>query len=127
MHEMAIAQSLLELAEKEAAANGCARLLSLRVEIGALAGVMPEALALCVEALVKGGIHEGLKLELARTPFRLRCPLCGGIRVGENSDALMERCPGCGEILGYVVESGRELILARLEASPGSSVAIPHK
>lgn len=127
MHEMAIAQSLLELAEKEAAANGCGRLLSLRVEIGALAGVMPEALAFCVEALVKGGVHEGLRLELARTPFRLRCPFCGGVSEGEDSEDLLKPCPKCGEILGYAVESGRELILARLEAEPESTVAIPDK
>lgn len=118
MHEMAIAQSLLELAEREAAAKGCGRLLAVRVEIGVLAGIMPEALSFCVEALVKGSAHEGMRLELVRTPFRLRCPLCGNIREGEESDALGEPCPQCGECLGYAVESGRELVLARLEAIP---------
>lgn len=56
---MAIAQSLLSMAEEEIAAKNCNRLELVRVEYGALSGVVPESLEFCFEALTKGTPHEG--------------------------------------------------------------------
>ncbi len=116
MHEMAIAQSLLRMAEEEIAAKNCSRLEVVRVEYGALAGVVPESLELCFEALIKGTPHESARLELIRLPLRLRCPFCGEVFGGEGQEALLQPCPGCGEQFGHVVEQGKELILSHLEA-----------
>ena len=54
MHEMSIAQSILDIALEEIAKQGCARLDLIRVECGALAGVVPDSLQFCFEALVQG-------------------------------------------------------------------------
>lgn len=116
MHEMSVAQSLITLAEAEAQAKGCNRLLRLVVEYGTLSGIMPDALSFCVDALVKGTLHEGLQLELVKLPLVMRCPFCGARFGGDSADAVLEPCPQCGETFGHQVESGRELILARLEA-----------
>lgn len=116
MHEMSIAQSLLELAEAEARANGCARLISIRVEYGAISGVMPEALRLCFQALVAETRHAGASLELQEIPLKLQCPFCGAVFGGAGQDSLWEPCPGCGESFGHTVIQGRELLLSRIEA-----------
>lgn len=116
MHEISIAQSILEMAENEAHANGCNRLLSIQVKYGALAGIMPDALLMGMEALTKGTIHEGVKLELMKQPLVLRCPFCNKIFGAESDAELWEACPDCGEWGSYAVEGGKELILTRLEA-----------
>lgn len=116
MHESAVAQSLLDLAEEAAAKSGCNRLVIVRVEYGPLAGIEPDSLRLCFEILIKGTVHEGARLDLVLLPLRLRCPFCDEVFGGEGREALHAPCPGCGEIFGHIVEQGRELILSRLEA-----------
>ncbi|MDR2055056.1 MAG: hydrogenase maturation nickel metallochaperone HypA [Desulfovibrio sp.] len=116
MHEMALARSLLSMAEEEIARRDCTRLLAARVEYGALAGLMPEALHCCFEAIIRGTAHEQARLELVCLPVRLRCPFCGAIFGGDSQDALATPCPGCGELFGHIVEQGKEMILSRLEA-----------
>ena len=117
MHEMSIAQSLLQMAEDEIARQGCTRLEVVNVTYGSLSGVVPESLQFCFEVMVQGTPHEGARLELTELPLRLRCTACGKVFGGEGQDALWLPCPGCGEQFGHVVEQGKELYLSRLEAS----------
>ena len=119
MHEMALAQHLLSLAEEELARHSCTHLVMARVEYGALAGVMPEALHCCFEILTKGTPHEQARLELVRLPLRLRCSFCSTIfgEEGEGREALIAPCPGCGEVFGHIVEQGKEMLLSRIEAA----------
>lgn len=115
MHEMSIAQSLLAMAEEEAGAKNCKRILAVTVHYGQISGVMPEALRLAFDALIADSPHAGAKLELVELPLRLRCPFCQARFAGED---VFRPCPRCGEEFGHIVEQGRELILARIEASP---------
>lgn len=117
MHEMSVAQSLLEMAITEARAHNCTRIIHIKVEYGAIAGIMPDALMLCFEALTKGTPHEGARLELIELPLKLRCPFCGEVFGGYGQDTLWQPCPKCSETFGHIVEQGRELILSRLEAT----------
>lgn len=116
MHEMAIAISLLDIAEAEAKAQGCAKLRRLIVHYGQIAGIMPEALELAFSTLIAGTKHENAKLELIMVPLRLKCPFCH--TVFSASDSIFTPCPNCGEEFGHIVEQGKELLLARLEAEP---------
>ena len=118
MHEMSIAMSLLELAEEEAAKNSCTRLIRIKVEYGALAGIMPEALKFCFTCLTENGPHKGAVLELTEIPIKLRCPACGTIFPCSDLPLLMQSCPECGALSGHNVEQGRELLLLQIEALP---------
>ena len=116
MHEMSIAASLLSMAREEAAKSGCARLVSVTVRYGQISGIMPEALQFAFEALTSSTVDEGAKLVLEKVPLKMRCVFCRQtFEPDEASDGLAP-CPGCGEIFGHVVEQGRELLLARIEA-----------
>lgn len=116
MHEMAIAESLLEMATNEASKNGCNRITAICVQYGQLSGIMPEALTLCVEMLIKGTINENMNLQLQKLPLKLLCPFCNTQFGGEDADNLLQPCPNCGEDFGHIVLQGKELILAHLEA-----------
>lgn len=115
---MSIAMSLLDLAEAEARKNSCARITRIKVEYGALAGIMPEALKFCFDCLIENGPHKGALLELVEIPVKLRCPLCGAVFECQGQAPLMQSCPECGSLTGYNVEQGRELLLLQLEALP---------
>lgn len=115
MHEMSIAQSILELAVEEAKKLECSSITLIRVDYGALAGIMPDALKFCFEALVAGTEFEKTALELREIPLELRCPMCGSQFEGSQS-AMFAPCPHCGELTGFKVEHGTELILSHLEA-----------
>ena len=116
MHEMSIAESLLNMAIAEAQKQGCDTLLRVCVEYGVLSGIMPEALSFCFETLVQNGPHEQAQLELKAIPARLRCPLCNAEFECGSRDALYQPCPECGEAYGYNLSEGHELVLAQIEA-----------
>ncbi|MDY5430166.1 MULTISPECIES: hydrogenase maturation nickel metallochaperone HypA [Desulfovibrio] len=114
---MSIAQSILDIALEEIAKQGCDRLDLIRVECGALAGVVPDSLQFCFEALVQGGPHAAARLELVTIPLLLRCSTCGQTFGGEGQEALWQPCPACGALTGHTVEQGKELQISHLEAS----------
>lgn len=113
---MSIAMSMLEMAEAEAAKVHCDRLLAITVQYGQISGIMPEALRLAFESFTRGGPHAGCRLELTMLPLRLRCPFCRTVFDGGDQTAIFAPCPNCGEEFGHIVEQGKELILARIEA-----------
>jgi len=66
MHEVAVAGSILDAVRTEAVSRRPARAVKVGVRIGEMAGIDPEALAFCFEALVKGTDLEPLELEIER-------------------------------------------------------------
>ena len=111
MHELSIMQSALDLALEQARKAGAKRLLELRLRIGALSGVVPEALEFAFEALTPGTLAEGARLALEKVPARFWCAHCG--REFESDD-LFADCPDCQRPSGEL-RAGRELELASLE------------
>ncbi len=93
MHEMSLAEGVLQLVE-ETARRERARLVKLVVlEIGQLSSVEPEALRFCFEAVTNGTIAHGAVLEIVAVPGTGWCMLC------TESVTMQERygiCPKCG-------------------------------
>jgi len=116
MHEFSIAHSLLEIVDQEALPYTGARVTRIKVLIGELSGVMPEALRFAFEALNKGGIAEGSMLEIEEVPLSLRCSRCGKTSVAENPFLL---CPLC-ESAEVEIIAGRELEIAEMEIEDGN-------
>ena len=114
MHEMAIAQGMLDIAREELARHGCTRLTLVRVDVGVLSGVVPDCLEQAFEALTRGTVDEGARLQIGRVPLRLRC-LCGQEFESSGSPMDLPACPGCGEVFGHAVLSGKEMHISWLE------------
>jgi len=111
MHELGIANSVLEAVRIEAARHPGAQPVKVGVRVGELAGVNPDALTFSFEAITRGTEWERLALEVETCPRRHRCPACGAdFRVADYDFT----CPHCGaphtEYAG-----GDELELAYLE------------
>ena len=113
MHEMALAESVVQIVEAQLASAGARKALSVGVEIGSLSHVEPQALAFCFDAVTAGGPAAGAKLEIERIPGRGHCFDCG---VEVAVPALGSPCPLCG---GYRLEitGGQELRVKDMEVA----------
>jgi hydrogenase nickel incorporation protein HypA/HybF len=113
VHEVAIMQEALAQAEQEARRRGCTMIHRLCLRVGALSGVVAEALEFAFEVLKAESLASGATLEIERVEARARCRSCR--REFTLEDAAFP-CPDCGEWESELLQ-GRELELARLEAS----------
>jgi len=68
MHELGIANSILEAVETEMRPHPGARPVKIGVTVGALSGVDRDSLAFCFQAIVKGTPLEALALEVHDAP-----------------------------------------------------------
>jgi len=92
MHELGIAQSLLDRMKEESKHHGGARITKVGVRIGELSGVDPDALSFGFEALLKDTPLEGAVLEI---DFRRRMQRCGACGCEFETDAILTACPDC--------------------------------
>jgi len=93
MHEMAIAEGMLQLVEDTARRNGATRVTAVRLELGVLSHVEREALCFCFDAVTRGGVAQGAVLEIDATPGAAWCMPCGArVPLAHLGDP----CPRCG-------------------------------
>jgi hydrogenase nickel incorporation protein HypA/HybF len=124
MHELSIAQSLVELVEDELLARQgsddappCVGRIT--VKIGALSGVVPEALSSAFPVAAARSTLGPAALVIDFQPVVAYCPSCGADRELPSPQRL--RCPACGTPTPDIV-AGRELELVSIEvlSSPAS-------
>lgn len=93
MHEMSLAEGVLQLVEDTARREGAARVKTVVLEIGRLSSVEPEALKFCFEAVTRGSLADGAALEIIAVPGAGLCLACGEtVPLAE----LYGACPDCG-------------------------------
>lgn len=110
LHEMAVAEGILDIALRGAAENKAGRVAEVGLRLGSLSGVETESLRFCWESLVKGTVAEGAVLSIKRVPVAGECLSCG-----ERAEVkgLSFICPRCGGTLRLT--AGRELQVEYLE------------
>ncbi len=111
MHEMAIMQGILEIAEGEAEKHGAGRINVIKLRIGEFRGVVRDALEFAFEALRQGTKAEQAALEIETVPLRASCPNCSERNIPLNDFSLL--CRDCGSILTIV--AGREMEIEYLD------------
>ena len=111
MHEMALAEGVLQLIEDAAQRENFVRVKTIWLEIGQLSSVEPEALAFCFDAVTRGSIAEGARLEFVSVPGSGWCLHCAA---SVAMTELYAPCPQCG---GYQlqVSGGTEMRVKELE------------
>lgn len=122
MHELAVAQALVEQVDGVIRQHHASSASRIRVRIGPLAGVVPELLASAFPLAAAGSRMEHAELDLVAAPIRVRCQSCG-----EETEATMNRlvCNACGDGHTQVV-SGDELLLESVELETIPSPAPDH-
>ena len=105
---MSITQSVVDICSQNAEGR---RIISVTLEIGALSGVVPEAVEFCFEACTRDTLMEGARLIIERIPALARCLDC---RAEGPVSAYYDPCAACG---GYRMEllTGQELRVKELE------------
>ena len=111
MHELSLAEGIVELIEEQAKQDAFTKVKRVHVVVGALSHVMPEALAFGFVSAAKGTLAEGAELVLTRPPGTASCMGCG-------KDVTIERrgdpCPECGSFQ-VLVTGGDELRVTDLD------------
>ena len=115
MHEFGLVVSMLEIAEAAARADGAERIDAIHLEIGALAGVVPEALDFAFLGAREGTMAAEAELEVTYLPAIAYCATC------EHEFELDNRfgialCPGC-DTPSADLRQGREMHVSHLEVA----------
>lgn len=113
MHEVGLMEEVLRIVDRRIADAGCRRVHRIRLRIGGLSGVVPEALAFAFEALKEGSTVRNALLEMEEVPVHCRCTACG---VDFAPADIVYECPACGAVSADI-RQGRELEIAELEVS----------
>lgn len=112
MHELSIVQSIVNTVGEVLSANPVKRVISVRMRIGALSGVVEDALQFSYGIAIEGTALAGSRLEVTRLPVVIHCAACQTDR--ELPGVQRFRCPVCDTPSGDI-RQGRELEIESLE------------
>jgi len=111
MHELSVAQNIVEIVEQYVPAHERQNVRSVRVRVGDLSGVVRDSLEFCFSAATAGTPLASAHLQTERVAFKLHCDACGEERETEAGLAL---CPACGSFSTRVI-AGNELHVVDIE------------
>jgi hydrogenase nickel incorporation protein HypA/HybF len=112
VHELSLAQDILEIGEAEARRNGASRITGIKIQLGDFAGVVREALEFSFEVARTGTLAGGAELVIERVPLETRCGRCG-LRDAPAVNDFSAICPACASPVEIV--AGRELRVEYVE------------
>ncbi len=111
MHEMSLAEGILDIALDYAKKNNAKKINRVGLVVGKMSGVEPESLTFSFDMIKKGTLADEAELVLRRTPLRGRCTKCGKEFDIDNYDFW---CPECKDGVLKII-SGREMQVEYLE------------
>jgi hydrogenase nickel incorporation protein HypA/HybF len=109
MHELSIAQSILDIIREQVPENQHVK--SVKVRIGEMSGVVPDSLEFCFTSITADTPLASARLDIDHLPFILFCADCNKQHRTEPGFAF---CPVCGSGATRVV-SGMELQVVEIE------------
>jgi len=109
VHELAITESVVDAVTGRLPQ---ARITCVRLEIGALSGVVADSVRFCFDLVTEGTNLAGARLEISQPPGRCRCRAC---RAEFRPDGPIALCPcGSAEI---AVLAGQELKITSVQVA----------
>ena len=109
MHELAVTQSVVDAVSERV---GTRRVVSVRVEVGTLSGIVADAMRFCFEIASGQTVLEGARLDIDERPGEAHCRDCGSDFMLAD---LVLLCP-CGSA-DVEVTSGRDLVITSVEVA----------
>ncbi len=109
MHELSITQSVVDAVSERVAGQ---RVVSLRLEVGRLCGVVPDAMRFCFELVTDKTVLQGARLDIDEPAGRGHCRECDQ---DFTLTDLILLCP-CGSA-DVEVTAGRELMIKSVEVA----------
>ena len=111
MHEMSIAQSILNIVDEYMTRENGQKLKEVAVEIGELVAVVPDSLTFCYEVLVEDTDYRDSALNIQIIPLKGTCTACSRSFKIKNYEFL---CPHC-QSTSLEIQGGQELRITHLE------------
>jgi len=111
MHELSIIASLFEIMEEKAQEKGSKAIVSVKLQVGKLSGVVPDLLFTAFDMYKKDTLARKATLEIENIPLTIQCNTCGKTMV---LDDIVFICSECGSHDLKTV-TGTELLLEKME------------
>jgi hydrogenase nickel incorporation protein HypA/HybF len=108
VHELAIAESIVAIAERHAEGR---RVTSVELKVGHLRQVVPSALTFAFELLTEGTVLAGAELIVEEVPAAGECRVCGA---RSELPAFPFTCAVCGSA-DLELTAGEELVVQAVE------------
>jgi hydrogenase nickel incorporation protein HypA/HybF len=121
MHELSLVATLFETLLAHAEAHQARRITRVKIQVGALAGVVPDLLESAFDMYKKGTLAENAVLEVVIPPFTVLCRSC---RIETVRSDFVLACPACASTDLEVVH-GTELILEKIEVEVDDLLRTP--
>jgi hydrogenase nickel incorporation protein HypA/HybF len=112
VHELSIVCSVVESVQEAIRERRVERVEAVNLRVGALSGVLEDALLFSYEIATQGTPLEGSVLRIERVPVRVYCAGCE--QESELASVQSFRCPRCQELTADI-RSGRELEIKSIE------------
>ncbi|AXC09477.1 [NiFe] hydrogenase nickel incorporation protein HypA [Acidisarcina polymorpha] len=112
MHELSLVYGIVEAVEKAATEAHAVRVVSVKLQVGALAGVVKDALLFCYDIAAEGTLLAGSRLDVEEVPLSVYCQPCGKTVVSPSIQQFC--CPECDTPSGDI-RHGRELDIVSVE------------
>jgi hydrogenase nickel incorporation protein HypA/HybF len=109
VHELALTESVVQMVRERL---GDRRVVRVRLEIGRMMAVVPDAMRFCFDVCSQGTSLDGARLEIDEIAARSRCRTCGVER--ELPDALPLCACGSADV---EIAAGNELRIKEVEVA----------
>lgn len=118
MHEMALVRNIMEVVIDEAEAADAAEVTAVHVVVGEGRDIVDDLFESLFQFLARGTIAEHARIVIEKTPYQVRCNVCGNEFHIDLFDQHSQVCPSCGADRNYKLISGNELYISKIEAVP---------
>ena len=112
MHELSIVQGIIETVSESAEAASAKKIIAVYLRVGALSGVVQDALLFSYELATEDTILQGSKLIVEELPVLIFCQACG--KNVELPGVQSFRCPICNTP-SATISQGKELEIRSIE------------
>ncbi len=105
MHEFSLALNIVDIVSDHVQKEDASKVLEIELEVGALSGVVMDAMKFAMESAIKGTLAEGARINYELVKGKVRCESCHHVFETNNP---YQTCPKCGQCAPEVIK-GREL------------------
>ena len=105
MHELSIAQNIVEIVEEEVSKTNGKTVEKLVLEVGTMSGIVREALEFALDEAIKNTILETSKIEIIEIQGIAKCEKCNQ---EFETEEIYSACPNCSHLYSTIIK-GNEL------------------
>lgn len=116
MHEMSLVHDLVDVVLAESKRHGIAEVGTVTLTIGEARDIAVEFLDGLFRHLARGTAAANARVVVNRVPITVRCNGCGHVFALNVFDESTWTCDACGRYKDYVLVSGLEFTIDKIEA-----------